>query len=275
MTMNQPDSFFESVLQRDRAIVAAALVALILAAWFYVLWLTGNMFPPPPGMTPEMNVPGMNMGPVSTPWSIAELSVTLVMWSAMMIGMMTPSAAPMILIYALVARHAEANGKPLAAVGWFAAGYLLAWCGFAVVATFAQAALVSAALITPALAAGTSLFAAVILVAAGLYQWSPLKQSCLSQCQGPLAFIQHRGGFKRDIRGALKLGVSHGLYCVGCCWALMGLLFVGGVMNPLWIAGLSIWVLLEKIVPVGGLMARGLGLVLIGGGIIFALRTLM
>jgi len=189
--------------------------------------------------------------------------------------MMTPSAAPMTLVYARVARHAQMDGKPFAATGWFVAGYLLTWSGFAVLATLAQAALVSTALITPALAAGTNLFGAGILVAAGLYQWSPLKQRCLSQCQNPFAFIQRHGGFKRDVLGALILGATHGLYCIGCCGALMGLLFVGGVMNPLWIAGLAIWILLEKVFSLWGLMSRGLGLVLIVGGIIFALRTLM
>ena len=271
--INESASLFEDILRRDRAIVVAALVTLVLIAWFYLLWLSGMMFPS--AAAPEVNLPGMNMGPMSKPWSTTELVVTYVMWSVMMVGMMTPSAAPMILIYARVARHAQVDGKPFAATGWFVAGYLLSWSGFAVLATFAEAALVSAALITPALAAGTNLFGAGILIAAGLYQWSPLKQRCLSQCQAPLAFIQRHGGFKRDARGALVLGATHGLYCIGCCWALMALLFVGGVMNPLWIAGLAIWILLEKALSFGGLMSRGLGLVLIGGGIIFALRTLM
>ena len=271
--MNESASLFEDVLRRDRAIVVTALVALVLIAWFYLLWLNGIMLPS--ATAPQVNMPGMNMGPVSKTWSAVELVVTFVMWSVMMVGMMTPSAAPMILVYARVARHAQVDEKPFAATGWFVAGYLLAWSGFAVLATFTQAALVSAALITPALAAGMDLFGAGILIAAGLYQWSPLKQRCLSQCQAPFAFIQRHGGFKRDVRGGLILGATHGLYCIGCCWALMGLLFVGGVMNPLWIAGLAIWILLEKVVSLAGLMSRGLGLVLIGGGIIFALRTLM
>ena len=181
----------------------------------------------------------------------------------------------MILIYARVGRQARAEGKLFAATGWFAAGYLLAWSGFAAVASLAQAALAGAALITPGLAAGSTVFAALLLIAAGLYQWSPLKDACLSQCQAPLNFLFRHGGFRRDSRGALSLGLRHGFYCIGCCWALMMLLFVAGVMNVLWIAALSILVLLEKIVRFRRLMPRALGLVLIAAGAIFRDRTAM
>src|SRR5262245_54551273 len=152
LTMSGSPSFFEEILQRDRAIVTAALVALVVIAWFYLLWLTGNMFPGSTESMPGMNVQGTVLNPTSKPWAVSELLVTFAMWSVMMIGMMTPSAAPMILIYARVARQAEMQGTPFASSAWFTAGYLLAWCGFALLATLAQAALLSAMLITPALA---------------------------------------------------------------------------------------------------------------------------
>ena len=273
--MSESESFFENILQRDRAIVTAALVVLVLTAWFYVLWLTGYMFPSAAGSMAGMDMPGMNMRPLSKPWGATELAVSFAMWSVMMVGMMTPSATPMILIYTRVARQGAAQGTPFASSAWFAAGYLLAWCGFALLASLAQALLVSTALVTPSLAATSNVFGAAVLIIAGLYQWSALKHQCLSQCRAPLAFIQHNGGFRRDAGGALKLGLKHGLYCIGCCWALMALLFVFGVMNLLWIAALSILVLMEKVVFPSWVMSQGVGLVLVGWGIIFAFRTLM
>jgi predicted metal-binding membrane protein len=190
----------------------------------------------------------------------------------MMIGMMTPSAAPMILLYAQVGRQASTQGKPFASTFWFASGYLLAWCGFSLAASGAQFMLSQAALITPMLAAST-LFGGLVLIAAGIYQWTSPKYACLSQCQSPLLFIQRHGGFRRDGIASLRLGLSHGLYCIGCCWALMALLFVGGVMNILWIATLAILVLLEKALPRAWFMPRAMGLVFIAAGLIFLYRT--
>jgi len=259
----------ESLLRRDRVIVYSALVVLTALAWTYVLWLAGNISA---AMT---DMPDVNMGPAIKQWGLTQFLLSFAMWAVMMIGMMTPSATPIILLYAGVGRQAAAEGKPFAAAGWFAAGYLVAWCGFAGLASLAQGALTEAALLTPTLSAASGPFGGVVLVVAGLYQWAPLKQSCLSQCQAPLGFIMRHGGFKRDAWDSLALGLKHGLFCIGCCWALMTLLFVGGVMNLLWIAGLAIWVLLEKIVPAGRLMSRGLGLVLIAAGAIYLYRTLL
>jgi predicted metal-binding membrane protein len=259
----------ESVLKRDRGMVVVALFALTALCWAYLLWLARSM-----STTALMaSMPGMNMGPAIRPWDPADLIFTFLMWTVMMVGMMTPSAAPMILIYARVGRQARAEGRPFAATGWFAGGYLFAWSGFAALASVAQAGLSEAALITPMLAAASNFFAGLLLVAAGVYQFTPLKTSCLTQCQAPLRFLQRQGGFKRDAKGSALLGLKHGLYCVGCCWALMTLLFVGGVMNVLWIAALSILVLLEKVVPAGRLIGRAAGLVLITAGSIFLYRT--
>ena len=264
------DGAIEAVLKRDRAMVLAALITLAVLAWVHVLWLaaeTAGVSPPMPDM------PGMIMAPALQPWRAAELLLAFAMWSTMMAGMMLPSAAPMILLYARVARQGEMQGKPFASAAWFAGGYLLAWSGFALVASVAQAALLQAPVTSP-LPASTSLaFGGIVLIAAGLYQWTPLKDTCLAFCQSPLQFIQRHGGFQRGAAPSLRLGLAHGLYCVGCCWALMALLLVVGVMNLLWIAGLAIWVLLEKIVPLGRVMPRTLGLVLILAGAIFLYRT--
>jgi predicted metal-binding membrane protein len=179
---------------------------------------------------------------------------------------MTPSVAPMLLIYARVGRQAVQQGKPLAASAYFAAGYLLTWTGFALLATSAQWALERAALLTPTMVGVSDIFGSAVLVAAGIYQWTPLKDACLRQCQAPWWFIQRHGGFRPDARGALALGARHGSYCIGCCWALMALLFVGGVMNVLWIAAIAILVLAEKVIPAGRVISRTTGTGLFAGG---------
>jgi predicted metal-binding membrane protein len=262
------DAALEHVLKRDRAVVVTAVLVLTALAWTYVLWTAALMSAaaPAPSM-PGMDMPGMNMG-----WSIGGFAFTAAMWVVMMIGMMTPSAAPMILLYARVGRQARADGRPFASTFWFAGGYLLAWSGFALAASLAQLALAHLTLITPMLAAANNRFAGLVLVAAGIYQWTPLKYSCLSQCQAPFSFLQRHGGFRRDPRGSLKLGLKHGLACIGCCWALMMLLFVGGVMNLLWVAALSILVLLEKLVVFGRFLPSFVGLVLVAAGAIFIFR---
>jgi predicted metal-binding membrane protein len=170
--------------------------------------------------------------------------------------MMTPSAMPMILLYARVGRQAAGTGKPLAATGWFAGGYLLIWIAFALAATSAQWALQRAGLLTPTMEGASNVFGGLVMIVAGLYQWTPLKDTCLQQCQAPWLFIQRHGGFRGGARGSLALGARHGLFCAGCCWALMALLFVGGVMNVLWIAAITILVLAEKIIPAGRLISR-------------------
>jgi predicted metal-binding membrane protein len=207
------------------------------------------------------------MMPVSAPWQPVEFAFVLAMWAVMMVGMMTPSAVPMILIYARLGRQAAAQSKPFAATGWFAAAYLLTWAGFALVATAAQWGLQRATLLDPTMASASQVLGGIVLVAAGIYQWTPLKDRCLAQCQSPLLFIQRQGGFRRDRSGSLALGARHGAYCVGCCWALMALLFVGGVMNVLWIAAIAIFVLAEKVIPARRLISRIGGAGFIGGAV--------
>jgi predicted metal-binding membrane protein len=196
------------------------------------------------------------MMPATSSWTLIELAFVFLMWAVMMIGMMTPSVAPMLLIYTRVGRQAAQQGRPLAASAYFAAGYLLTWIGFAVLATLAQWALERSALLTATMTGASDMFGGAVLIAAGIYQWTPLKDACLRQCQAPWWFIQHHGGFRADALGALALGIRHGGYCIGCCWALMALLFVGGVMNVLWIAAIAILVLAEKVIPAGCAVSR-------------------
>ena len=252
------DTALEVVLRRDRAIMIAALATLTVLAWADLAWLANDMKMDGMDMTGFRMIPAGQglMMPASAPWQPIEFGYVFVMWVVMMIGMMTPSVAPMILIYARVGRQAAAQGKPFAASGWFAAGYLFAWTGFSVLATTAQWALERAALLTPMMESANNILGGAVLIVAGLYQWSPLKERCLSYCRSPLVFIQQLGGFRREPTGALALGFRHGIYCIGCCWALMALLFVGGVMNLFWIAVLAILVLLEKIAPLGRIVAR-------------------
>lgn len=269
------DTVLETVLRRDRTIVAGALATLIVFAWAYILWLAGSMdmagTAADAGMT-EMAMPGMIPDSSSImaadvhTWSTAEFVFMFTMWAVMMVGMMTPSAAPVILLYARVGRQAALKGKPLAATGFFASGYLLAWGVFSLLATVGQWGLEKALLLTPEMASASGILSGAILVAAGLYQWTPQKDSCLANCQAPLFFIQRHGGFRRDALGSLGIGFKHGLYCVGCCWVLMGLLFVGGVMNMLWIAAIAVFVLVEKMLPSGRLVPRVAGVALISAG---------
>jgi predicted metal-binding membrane protein len=258
----------ELVLRRDRVVMVAALVVITGLAWAYVLWLANDMAMGGMDMTGFRMIPaGMGlMMPASAPWQPIEFIFVFVMWVVMMIGMMTPSAAPMVLLYARVGRQAVMQGKPFANSNWFFGGYLLAWVTFALVATLAQWGVQRASLLTPMMESASAIFGSALLIAAGLYQWTPLKHACLRQCQAPLQFIQRHGGFRRDAKGSLGLGIRHGAYCVGCCWALMALLFVGGVMNLLWIAALTIFVLLEKVIPAGRVIARVAGGVLVAGG---------
>jgi predicted metal-binding membrane protein len=189
------------------------------------------------------------------------------MWAVMMVGMMAPAAAPMILMYARVGRQGRIAGKPFAATGWFAAGYFLAWVGFSLVATLVQWVLERDALLDARMANTNILVGAAVLVAAGIYQWTPIKDACLAKCQTPFGFLMSHGGFRSNIRGCLHLGLLHGAYCVGCCWVLMALLFVVGVMNVLWIALLALLVLVERLTPWGRWLGRIAGLICAAVGI--------
>jgi predicted metal-binding membrane protein len=260
----------EGVLRRDRMVVTASLVLVTTLAWIYVIRLAADMNMGTMDMTGwRMASTGfrMIMLPARQAWTAADFLLMFAMWAVMMVGMMTPSASPLILLYARVGRQAARDGEPFAPTGWFAAGYLFAWALFALLATVAQWALEQMALLTPMMASASARFGGVVLVAAGVYQWSPLKDVCLGHCQSPLEFLQRQGGFRAQRGGSFGLGLRHGVYCVGCCWALMALLFVGGVMSLMWIAGIAIFVLIEKLAPQGRAIGRMAGISLVAAGI--------
>ena len=285
--MQAGDSALTELLKRDRVVVAAALAVLTLLAWAYVLWLSARMAMPmetpaavPSGGMGGIDMGGMDMGGPSGPlepafraWAPADFAFMFAMWSVMMVGMMTPSVAPMVLLYAAAGRKAVESGTPLASTGWFFAGYLAVWIGFSGLATFAQGALTSLLLLTPMMATASPVLGGIVLVAVGIYQCTPLKGACLRACQSPLGFLMNHGGFRAEPLGAVRLGMAHGAYCLGCCFALMALLFVGGIMNLLWIAGLTILILLEKIIPAGRLIPRISGALIGAAGIWLLVRA--
>jgi predicted metal-binding membrane protein len=260
------DGTLETVLRRDRLIVASALGVIAALAWAYVLWLAADMDMAGMDMRGFRMVGMGMMVPAAAPWSAVEFAFVFVMWAVMMVGMMAPSAAPMILMYARAGRQGKIAGKPLVATGWFAAGYFLAWTSFSLAATLVQWVLERTALLDARMASANILLGAVVLIAAGIYQWTPIKNTCLVECQTPVGFLMRHGGFRSNAVGCLHLGVRHGIYCVGCCWVLMALLFVVGVMNVLWIALLALLVLLEKLTPWGRWIARIAGAACIAAG---------
>jgi predicted metal-binding membrane protein len=191
------------------------------------------------------------------------------MWAIMMVGMMLPSVAPTVLIYAAIARKAATGNTPVAPTGAFISGYVVIWIVFSLFATTAQWALDQAALLSPMMVSNSVGLGAVLIVTAGIYQWLPIKDKCLQQCRSPVDFITSH--WQKGMTGAFRMGLSHGMFCLGCCWVLMSLLFVGGVMNLLWIAAITLFVLLEKILPLGDAGGRVMGLIMIATGAIIAL----
>ena len=254
------ETLVEKALRRDRLVAGMAIAVIAFIAWAYIILLSRQMNA---DMSTMDDMAAMGMAMPEPAWDASRLALTFLMWAVMMVAMMMPSAAPFILLYARVGRSASADGVVFAPTFWFGAGYVLAWAGFSAFATLAQFALSQAALITPMAALTSRWLGAGVLFAAGVYQWTPLKDACLTRCRAPLSFIQSHGGFRGEAAASIRIGLLHGLYCIGCCWMLMALLFVGGVMNLLWIAALAILVLLEKLLPAGVWVARlaGVGFV--------------
>lgn len=263
---------FERLLKRDRLITLAGLAALCVLAWIYIVTGAGlgmsawNMttlawFPHQQAHAP---MPGMVTGD-SAAWGPGIWALMVAMWWIMMIAMMTPSAAPTILLYARVHSHALAQGRVQdrrAPTGTFAAGYLLVWLGFAAVATALQWVLERADLVSASMMGSRSRWlSAIVLFAVGIYQLSPFKNVCLGRCRSPAAFLSRH--WRPHAVGAIRLGAMHGAYCVGCCWMLMSLLFVGGVMNLTWIAAVAALVLVEKMLAAGPWVGRLAGVALI------------
>lgn len=257
-----------AVLRRDRIFVVLAVALLTALAWSYLLWLSAHMDMDGMDMSGFRAIPsGMgDIAPAHTPWPAREFAFVFTMWTVMVVGMMTPSTAPMLLMYARVGRQTETKGRPLAATVWFTIGYFLVWVAFALFATLVQWMLERSGLLDFTMASTSNVLGAIIFVAAGLYQWTRLNDLCIAQCQMPFEFLMRHGGYRRDVPGCLMLGLRHGAYCVGCCWTLMALLLVGGVMNVLWIVLLALFALLERVTSMGRVIARLAGIVLVAAG---------
>ncbi len=242
----------EDTLRRDRLWVLAVLAAVTLLAWVYLAVMASGIDAGATAMALQR-------------WSPGHAGMIFLMWAVMMVGMMLPSAAPVILLHARVCRRRAARVAP---TGSFLAGYAAAWTLFSLGATALQWALAELALLSPAMIATSPAFGAAVLVAAGAYQLTPWKNACLTHCRSPMEFLARR--WRDGAGGALRMGIEHGAYCVGCCWILMAILFVVGVMNLLWVAAIAVLVLVEKVTPAGRCVARAVAAGLIGSGLALA-----
>jgi predicted metal-binding membrane protein len=250
----------ERLLRRDRTVAAIALLVLSALAWTSLVRMRSGMAS---SAGADMSMPGMGMSGMQA-WSALELVMLFSMWATMMVAMMLPSAAPTILLVASVYRRRRARENPAPPTALFVAGYVLVWTSFSAAAALTQWGLHRAALLSPTMASTSPVLGGLMLVAAGVYQWLPLKSACLSHCRSPLGFLSTE--WREGRAGALVMGIRHGLFCLGCCWALMALLFVAGVMNLLWVAAIAGLVLIEKIARGGPWIGKVAGLVLAGWG---------
>jgi predicted metal-binding membrane protein len=256
----------ETIFRRERLIVGACLAVMVLIAWWYLFHTRGSMS--------NMNMPGMDMSgmdmsgmsmPESQEWGAMGVVLLFVMWAVMMVAMMVPSAAPMVLAFLDVNRRRQTAGRPFVPVGIFLAGYLAIWTAYSAMATLAQWGLHKAALLSPAMVATSPILSGGLLIAAGIFQWTPLKRGCLKGCRSPLTFLMSE--WRDGWAGAFIMGLRHGSYCVGCCWVLMALLFVAGVMNLLWVAVIALFVMAEKMLPRGELLGHVTGVALVAAGV--------
>lgn len=243
------------ILAQDQRLVRIALVGMAAAAWLFLLLGAGM----------DMDHGGMSLTePMAMPWSAGYAGAVLVMWAVMMVAMMLPSAMPMILLFDTIGRRRREKGEAATGTSAFVGGYLAMWLLFSIAATLLQYGLEQALVMSMSMRTTSPLLAGTILVGAGIYQQTPLKHTCLSRCRSPFDFIVNR--WRKGSWGAFMMGCEHGIHCLGCCWVLMLLLLVGGIMNLLWIAALSLYVLAEKLLPASAGLARLTGVALIGWG---------
>jgi predicted metal-binding membrane protein len=247
--------------KREKLFVLAGLIGLAALAWLYLLLVAADT---------DHTGDHAAMPFTARPWTATDAALTFLMWAAMMIGMMAPSAAPMVLLHAAFWRKQIGRPGLAAPTAAFVAGYVAAWTVFSLAATALQWGLDQAALLTPGTAAASPMLGALLLFAAGAYQLTPLKHACLKGCRSPLQFLMAH--WRPGVGGALSMGIRHGALCLGCCWVLMGLLFVGGVMNPMWVAAIAALVMVEKLTPRGDALGRigGAGLIVAGGWLLAA-----
>lgn len=245
----------ETILRRERLILGGCLAAMVVLAWLYLVHTKMAM--------PDMEMPGMVMLDLHE-WGPTTVLLLFVMWTVMMVAMMVPSAAPMILAFLTVNQRRQATARPLVPVTTFLLGYLAVWTAFSAVATLAEWGLHQAALLSTTMSATSTALNGGLLIAAGVFQWTPLKRACLKGCRSPLSFLMSE--WREGTVGAFVMGLRHGAFCVGCCWVLMALLFVAGVMNLLWVAVIALFVMAEKILAKGELLAHVAGVALVIAG---------
>jgi predicted metal-binding membrane protein len=253
------DATLERVLKRDRVITVLGLGAIATLAWLYTIFVASMVGGDMAGAASHMTMPRVDA------WSDVDFLLMFAMWAVMMVAMMLPSASPMILLFAKVNRTQRQAQTPYLLTSLFAGSYVIVWAGFALIATAANSALHNGGLMTSMMGSALPLWGGGLLIAAGLYQFTPLKYACLNKCRNPLFFLMSE--WRDGALGAFVMGLRHGAYCVGCCWVLMALLFVLGVMNLAWISLLAAFVLIEKLVSSGPWLSRGSGLLLLAWGI--------
>jgi predicted metal-binding membrane protein len=267
-------SALERVLRHDRAILVVAIAVIATLAWTYLLFGASTSMSPFTMSTWRFPLPAIPAVTTSE-WTPAYAILMLLMWWTMMIAMMLPSATPLVLLHARVTRQnrfRQDRRLTLGHSGIFLAGYLLVWLGFSGVATALQWRLEAFGLLDGmTMWSSSTQFSAGFLIAAGLYQLTPFKAICLRYCRSPIVYLSSH--WREGNLGALRMGLAHGAFCLGCCWLLMSLLFVGGAMNLVWIAGLSIVVLIEKLVPAGQWLGRFFGVLLLIAGISLSLTV--
>lgn len=240
-------------LGRERLIALTSLLGLAALAWLY-LWQEAAR------MSTMSMVSAMDVNVMSVEW----LLPTFTMWTIMMVGMMLPSALPAMLLYGTMVRKHRERGSTLPSLWIFATGYLAMWTGFSLAASVLQGVLRTYDLVTSMMVSNSIWLSASLLIVAGVYQWLPAKEACLNKCREPLQFFLFR--WRPGAFGALRMGVEHGAFCIGCCWALMLLLFTAGVMNLLWVALIAGYVLIEKLLPASRWTTRLAGLAMIATG---------
>ena len=248
-------SVIETALRRDRIIILLGLAGIAILAWVYTIHSAWEM----KSMDMSMDMPNM------VTWGPVDLTLLFLMWTVMMAAMMIPSVSQMVLLYAGSIRRNGRESRVLGLAGMFLLGYLALWAGFSLLAALAQWGLHEAALLSPMMVSTSPVLGGAILIAAGVFQWTPLKHACLRHCRSPLGFLMSE--WREGGAGAFVMGLRHGTYCVGCCWLLMAVLFVTGVMNLLWVALIAAFVLIEKLAPSGEWVARIAGVLLAAYGL--------
>ena len=251
----RPPTRIERALGHQRAASIVLLILIPLVCWSWIVVMARDMYGPMTGASAWM---------MTREWDARHVILLWAMWAVMMAGMMLPSAAPLLLLYGAAARRAVGR-RAAYEIYALAAGYMAMWSLFSIATTAAQRVLSMLLILSPMMTLNSPVLGALVLMLAGVYQMTPLKSMCLRQCQSPIGFLMHHS--RPGVAGAFRMGVVHGTYCLGCCWALMLLLFVGGVMNLVVIAALTALVGFEKLGPFGIRTARASGAMLIGAGV--------